>query len=166
MWALKTELQTFLAEQKHVLTEKFMNYSWAAHLAYLVDIFEHVNTLNKELQGRSMNIISARERISAFGLKLSYWRQKAERNKIAAFSKLALYLEDCENITFDYIKDTVIRHLTKLKELFTVYFPDIDSHNVSWIVDPFRCDIADVPEEPQGLAEALLELQSNNEARI
>ena len=77
-----------------------------------------------------------------------------------------MFLEDCENITFDDIKDTVIRHLTKLKKRFDDYFPDLDSHNVSWVVDPFKCEIADVPEEPQGLAEALLELRSNNEARI
>lgn len=166
VWALKAELQTFLAGQQHVLAEKFTNYCWVAHLAYLADIFEHVNALNKELQGKNINIISARERISAFGLKISYWKQKAEGNKLAAFSKLALFLEDCGNITFDDIKDVVIRHLTKLKERFTVYFPEVDSHNVSWIVDPFRCDITDVPDEPQGLAEALLELQSNNEARI
>jgi hypothetical protein len=75
-------------------------------------------------------------------------------------------LEDCENITFDDIKDTVIRHLTKLKERFSYYFPDLDSHTFSLVVVPLKCEIADVPEEPQGLAEALLELRSNNEARI
>ena len=63
---------------------------------------------------------------SAFGLKLQYRRQKAEQNKIASFSKLALFLEDCENITFDDIKDTVIKHLTKLRESFSDYFPDLD----------------------------------------
>ena len=83
-----------------------------------------------------------------------------------AFSKSALYLEDCGNITFDDIKDIVIRHLIKLKERFTIYFPVIDSHKFSWVVDPFRCDIEDVPDEPQGLAEAHLELQSNDEACI
>ncbi|XP_023709794.1 protein FAM200A-like [Cryptotermes secundus] len=166
VWVLKTELEIFMVDQKHVLADKFTNSSWVAHLAYLADIFEYVNALNKELQGKNINIISAREKISAFESKLLYWRQKAEQNKIAAFPRLALFLEDCENITFDDIKDTVIRHLTKLKKRFDDYFPDLDSHNVSWVVDPFKCEIADVPEEPQGLAGALLELRSNNEARI
>lgn len=65
-------------------------------------------------------------------------------------------MEDCENIAFDDIKDTVIRHLTKLRERFSDYFPDLDIHTVSWVVDPFKCKIA----------EAILELRSNTEARI
>ena len=93
-------------------------------------------------------------------------REIAEQKKIATFSKLALFLEDCEDITYEDIRDTVVRHLTKLKEQFSDYFPDLDSQAVSWIVDPFKCEIAVAPEEPQGLAESLLELRCNNEACI
>ena len=77
--------------------------------------------------------------LSAFGLKLQCWRQKAEQNKTDSFSKLALFLEDSENITFDDIKDTVIKHLTKLRESFSDYFPDLDIHTFNWDVDPFKC---------------------------
>ncbi|XP_042241175.1 protein ZBED8-like, partial [Homarus americanus] len=42
----------------------------------------------------------------------------------------------------------------------------LDSHTVSWVVNPFNCKLVDVPEEPEGLAEALLELRSNSEARM
>ena len=75
-------------------------------------------------------------------------------------------MEDCENITFDDIKDTIIKHLTKLRERFSDYFPDLDIHTFNWVVDPFKCEIGNIPEEPTGLAEAILELQSNTEARI
>ena len=92
-------------DQKNILADKFKNSSWVAHLAYLTDIYESMNILNKEFQGKYINIISARDILSVFGLKLQYWRLKAEQNKIASFSKLALFLEDCENITFDDIKD-------------------------------------------------------------
>ncbi|XP_035214636.1 protein ZBED8-like [Stegodyphus dumicola] len=110
--------------------------------------------------------INAREIVSAFGLKLQYWRQKVEQNKIASFSRLALFLEDCENITFADIKDTIVRHLIKLRKRFSDYFPDLDTRTVSWIVDPFKCEIAMIPKEPSDLAEAILELRSNTEARI
>ncbi|XP_023720331.1 protein FAM200A-like [Cryptotermes secundus] len=89
VWVLKTELEIFMVDQKHVLADNFTNFSWVAHLAYLADIFEYVNALNKELQGKNINIISAREKISAFGSKLLYWRQKTEQNKTATFSRLA-----------------------------------------------------------------------------
>ena len=65
-----------------------------------------------------------------------------------------------------YIYYVVIRHLTKFKEQITVYFTVFDSHKISWVVDPYRCYFEDVPDEIQGLAEALLELQSNNEASV
>jgi hypothetical protein len=67
VWALKTELQIFMVDQKHVLADKFTKSSWVTHLAKLEDIFEHVNALNKELQGKkNINIISPREKILAF----------------------------------------------------------------------------------------------------
>ena len=80
---------------------------------------------------------------------------KRRRKQVRGFFKfgLALWI-----ITFDDVKDIVIRHLTKLKERFTVYFPVIDSHKISCVVDPFRCAIENVPDEPHGLVEAPLEL--------
>ncbi|CAG9838974.1 unnamed protein product [Diabrotica balteata] len=147
-----------MVDQKNILADKFKNSSRVAYLAYLADIFESINILNKELQGKNINIISAREIESAFGLKLQYWSQKVEQNKIASFSRLALFLEDCENITFADIKDTIVRHLIKLRKRFSDYFPDLDIRTVSWIVDPFKCEINMIPEEPSGLAEAILEL--------
>jgi hypothetical protein len=156
----------FLVDQKHVFADKFTNSSWVAHLAYLGDIFGYTNALNKELEGKNFTIIAAREKMSAFGSKLLYWSQKVEQNKIAAFPKLAVFLEDCEDLSFGDIKDPVIGHLTKLRKRFSDYFPDLDSHTASWVVNPFNCEISDVPEEPEGLAQAFLELRSNNEICI
>ncbi|XP_026481537.1 protein FAM200A-like [Ctenocephalides felis] len=125
VWTLKNEVEMFLVSQKNILAEHFNNSSWIAYLAYLADIFESINILNKELQGKHCNIISAREILSAFGLKLEYWKQKVEENKIASFPRLALFLENSENITLVDIKDTIVRHLIKLRERF---FPDNTRH--------------------------------------
>ena len=121
-----------------------------------------ITILNKELQGKNINIISSREIVSGFELKLQYCRQKVEQNKIAFFSKLASFLEDCEKISFADNKDTIVRHLIKLRKRFSNYFPDLVTRIVSWIVDLFKCEIAMIP----GLAEAILELRSNTEAHI
>ena len=40
IWALKSELEMFMYNQKNILADKFKNPSWVAHLAYLTDIFE------------------------------------------------------------------------------------------------------------------------------
>ena len=86
---LRNETETFLADQKHGLVDKFKHSTGLAFLAYLVDTFGHVNVLNKELQGKNLNIISAKQKTLAFGSKLLYWNQKVFKNKIAAFPKLA-----------------------------------------------------------------------------
>ncbi|XP_068237237.1 protein FAM200C-like [Palaemon carinicauda] len=57
VWALNTELEMFLTE-----AEKFRKTTWLALLAYLADIFGHVNELNKELQGKKVNLLLAREK--------------------------------------------------------------------------------------------------------
>ena len=94
VWNLKDEFEMFLRKKRHPLTENFHNSTWVAHLAYLVDIFDHVNSLNKQLQGKYMDIILATEKISAFTSKLVYWHQKAEQNIISAFFTLGEFLED------------------------------------------------------------------------
>ncbi|XP_072380368.1 protein FAM200C-like [Diabrotica undecimpunctata] len=121
------------------------------------------NCISESLHGAPamLDHINAREIVSSFGLKLQYWRQKVESNKTATFSRLALFLEDCENITFADIKDTIVRHLIKLRKRFSDYFPDLDTLTLSCIADPFTCEIAMIPEEPSGLAETILELRSN-----
>jgi len=133
----------------------FKNSSWVVCFA---DIFGVINILNKELQERNINIISAREVVSVFRLKLQYWRQKVEQKKIASFLSLALFFEDCENITFADVKDIIVRHLIKLRKQFSDYFPDLDTCTISWTVVPFKCEIAMTLEEPSVLAEVIFEL--------
>ncbi|KAK9892477.1 hypothetical protein WA026_020468 [Henosepilachna vigintioctopunctata] len=86
--------------------------------------------------------------------KLQYWRQKVEYNKISS----------CYILLFQGYK---YKNLIKLnlKAVFRL-LPDLHMRSVSWIVDPLKCEIAIIPEEPSGLAEAILELRSNTEARI
>ncbi|KAK2728090.1 hypothetical protein QYM36_008536 [Artemia franciscana] len=43
---------------------------------------------------------------------------------------------------------------------------DLDAQTVKWIVDPFKCEIAMIPEELSGLVEAIFEFRSNIKARI
>lgn len=75
-------------------------------------------------------------------------------------------MEDCQDCSLSDIKESVTRHLTKLRNRFCDYFPELDSHTVSWVVNPFKSELADLPEQPEGLAEELIELRSNNETKM
>ena len=57
------------------------------------------------------------------------------------------------------------KRVTIARERFSDYFSDCDVHTVNWVVDPFKCEIANIPEEPPGLPEAI-ELRPNTKARI
>ena len=47
---------------------------WVRYLAFLVDITQHLNTLNKVLQGIRMLVTEYYDSVRAFILKLSLWQ--------------------------------------------------------------------------------------------
>ena len=76
IFELREEVKLFLlAKQKHDLLLAFGGDRLSTHLAYLADIFEAINQLNKKLQGPGTNIIVHSDAINAFVVKLSLWRQ-------------------------------------------------------------------------------------------
>ena len=58
IFELREEVKLFLvAKQKHDLLLAFSGDGFSTYLAYLADIFEALNELNKKLQGPGTNII-------------------------------------------------------------------------------------------------------------
>ena len=60
---LKTEIEIFLREKKHALADCFKDVAWLAKLAYLGDIFMHLNELNSDMQGRNHTMVDIGEKI-------------------------------------------------------------------------------------------------------
>ena len=58
-------------------------------------------------------------------------------------------------------RTSIVRNFIELRKRFSHYFSDLDTRTVSWIVDPFKCEITMIPEEPSGLVKAIIELRSN-----
>ena len=58
------------------------------YLAYLADIFEALNRLNKKLQGSGSNIIVQTDVINAFVAKLNLWIQRAKNDNFTSFHRL------------------------------------------------------------------------------
>ena len=57
-------------------------------LAYLVDIFEALNLLNRHLQGKNTSRIDHYDAIRAFVEKLGLWFQRVQNGNYASFSNL------------------------------------------------------------------------------
>lgn len=77
---------------------------------------------------------------------------------------MAGYLEENDGILFEHVKETVIGHLNKLHERISDYFPAVDNSFYEWILNPFLCQ--NLPDEPAGLAETILDIRSSTQLKL
>ena len=64
LFELRHEISQFLLSQNsHDLYALFENDRWIAKLAYLADIFEHLNELNIKMQGKNDNILTYSDKL-------------------------------------------------------------------------------------------------------
>ena len=85
---LHKETKQFLRQRGCSIVEHFENENFILSLVYLTDIFSHLNDLNTPIQGRGINMITAREKVSAFVNKLLIWRNRIECENSAKFPNL------------------------------------------------------------------------------
>jgi hypothetical protein len=85
---LTTEKATFLREKENNLCEEFETQGVTVSLAYLADIFSHLNDLNISLQGSEVTVLDANEKIAAFHQKLALWKRRVAKDNHANFPTL------------------------------------------------------------------------------
>ncbi|XP_064412969.1 zinc finger BED domain-containing protein 5-like [Latimeria chalumnae] len=159
---LRTEIEIFLREKKHSLADRFKDEAWLAKLAYLSDIFQHLNELSTEMQGRNRTIVDIGEKISSFKRKLALWREKMSKGKIAAFPGLNEFLEDAAEVSIKDLVEIFQEHLAKLQTEMDRYLPqNVDLQKHSWVRNPFDLDVHEVGNDVDGFQEELLDLQEN-----
>ena len=54
-------------------------------LAYLADIFYHLNELNTRMQGRNENLLTSTDKIDGFLSKLHLWQHRVEIGNLEIF---------------------------------------------------------------------------------
>lgn len=126
---------------------------------YLSDIFDRLNVLNKELQGKDSNLLSCKEAIAAFNGKLKLFWLNFGRWEFAQFPSLgAISSELTDEDLVVYVK-----HLKQLHDDMQARFSDLLQMTVPhWFVDPFVADSSDVDIT---LQESLVELQNDTTAQ-
>ena len=58
------------------LHQLFEDNHWMAKLAYMADIFEHLNELNKKMQDRSEKYLTCFDKLMGFKNKLELWQKE------------------------------------------------------------------------------------------
>ena len=77
----------FLTEHDLQLASNVADNFWLAKLAYLSDIFNHLNALNVSLQAKDSNVLRTTDQIVAFKKKLSIWTRLIEEKFTDAFEQ-------------------------------------------------------------------------------
>ena len=67
-----------LGEFCHLLCDDSLKFK----LAYLVDIFDHLNKTNSNMQGKNGNLLSSADKMRALQEKLKVWSLRIFRNRI------------------------------------------------------------------------------------
>ena len=88
MQELKHEVSIFLKNKGSTFSEKFDCKSFLYGLAYLADIFGHINNVNRAIQGLGVTIFDATEKLKAFLAKLPLWKRTVEASNYANFPML------------------------------------------------------------------------------
>ena len=165
LFKLRTQVSLFLEERENPLSEHFERKDFIHGLAYLADIFHHVNEINLSIQGREVTIMDASEILQAFLAKLPIWKKRVEANVLANFPMLeeVLYQDGVEiqNSVSTFLKRDICEHLETLQNSFKGYFY-LDGMKVEpWIHNPFLSDINCI-EDVDIAKDELIDLRTKN----
>jgi hypothetical protein len=68
------------------LADLLSDETWCNKVAFLADISQALNTLNKSLQGMNENILTRTDKINTFKEKLTPWESRIKKeNKVEVF---------------------------------------------------------------------------------
>ncbi|KAJ4932235.1 hypothetical protein JOQ06_010660 [Pogonophryne albipinna] len=165
LFELRNEVRAFLSEHTHPLVAMFDDADWVARLGYLSDIFSKLNQLNLSLQGKDTNVLSLYDKVCGFMEKIKLWQSKCEKGDKSCFLQLNAYIAtgECDRAPIVKIVHT---HLSKLKNEFNSYFPDIDnkSSTLDWVRNPFvTCINSSIPAR---LQEDLIDVSSDRSLKM
>ena len=111
----------FFRQRGSSLVVHFESKDFILFLAYLSDIFTRLNDLNICIQGKGINMITGREKISAFTSKLSIWKNCIDCKNYANFLKLDEVFTSTTSLP-EHIAIQIKEHLQVLSQSFEGYF--------------------------------------------
>jgi zinc finger BED domain-containing protein 5/7/8/9 len=143
LFELRDPLRIFLSSKNSDLTAHLEDVNWVATLAYLADIFEHLNTLNTSMQGPQTNLISLCDKVSGFMAKLEIWQRRIAAGTIDNLPLLKAFLQlpETVDVNRDGLLVLVLNHLQALSDKFKFYFGDLDVRMHVWVCDPFIVNV-------------------------
>uniref|UniRef100_G3N7N2 DUF4371 domain-containing protein n=1 Tax=Gasterosteus aculeatus TaxID=69293 RepID=G3N7N2_GASAC len=139
---LREKIGQFM-EKKGKPVHELKNPEWLQHLAYMVDITEHLNNLNKMLQGRKKVVTQYYDNIRAFKLKLTLWETQLSSGAAAHFPHLRNVQMTGITADMSRYKDKITELLREFEQRFQV-FGELETE-FAIFRSPFTVKAADLP---------------------
>ncbi|XP_059362102.1 zinc finger BED domain-containing protein 5 [Carassius carassius] len=169
LFELHKEVHMFLQDTNFPLSDIFEDTVWLSQLAYLSDIFSHLNELNLGLQGLSINVFDVQDKINALLKKLELFEIKIKTGDVSAFPALESFLSD-NDLTLDgRLRDNITAHLVSLRQQFLDYFPVMPEAEASrWMRNPFSINTSQMASQDLtvGEQESLIELSCDETLKV
>ena len=165
-FALREEVEVFLKQQNlERLLKLVINVNWMSKVAYLADIFSHLNDLNLSLQGEREDVFSMRGKTDAFQEKLRFWLSEVVENRTSMFPLFDDYLKNSD-VCVGVIR-LIREHLEALGEAFVRYYPEREDPRRGnlWIVDPFNTTLEEC-QLTSAEKEKLIELKCDDALKL
>jgi hypothetical protein len=152
---LRAEIKTFM-EKNGVDVHMLSDSIWLMDLAFLVDITQELNILNKKLQGQGQLVNVAYDNIRAFSTKLMLWKSQLANTNLNHFQSCKSLVDAGAPFSGKYT--TAIENL---QEEFDQRFADFKTHRDTFKLfsDPFSFNVEDAPPV---LQMELIEVQCNS----
>lgn len=121
-----------------MFVEKINDPNWLSTLAYLADIFGHLNQLNLGMQGRKKNCFILWNKVEAFKTNLVLWSNQIKKMDFSALA-LTSQLLTGKNSLQKFIQPIALNHIQHLIKEFETYFPASSDPRIhySWVIHPF-----------------------------
>ncbi|XP_065811264.1 general transcription factor II-I repeat domain-containing protein 2-like [Labrus bergylta] len=149
-YSLRSEIDQFLKEKGRPLHE-LSDPLWLSDLAFLVDLTHHLNTLNKNLQGKEQLVPHLYAHMKAFCVKLRLFETQLRSFNAAHFPALSEIKSAIPKADLSAKKEKYVSVITSLLTEFNQRFQDFSviEKEIKLFSTPFLVDAEEVEESLQ-----------------
>ena len=121
VYELKDEMLSFFSlEKQQEFCELLCDYNWVSKLAYLVDIFDHLNNVNSKMQGKNETFLTSTDKIKAR-------REKLKLPSLRVANENFDMLSHFSELKNKEVVSLITQHLKSLEEKIEKYFPSLST---------------------------------------
>ena len=122
-YELRAEVKTFM-EKDGMAVPVLSDPKWLVDLAFLVDIIQELNVLNKKLQGQAQLVSAAYDNVRAFSTKFVLWKAQLSQTNLCHFPACKALMDSGTPFSGEMYDDAIV----KLQEEFDHRFADFKKH--------------------------------------